>query len=141
LPLLERACLDRTAVKTFRDMLAEDVPPNGPRLPSLTKLVLVDVELTAVRTNDLMTVLVSRMQQGVPLDSLDLRMCVPDVRAIRLLRHIVVVEAQEPLSEQPGWTWDEGIGYCHEVEYDDENDDDDEDEDEAEYGDEYLYDD
>ena len=42
-PLLERVRLVPTAVKAFRDMLVEDAPPDGPRLPSLTKLTLVEL--------------------------------------------------------------------------------------------------
>ena len=43
LPLLERVRLVPTAVKAFRDMLAEDAPPDGPRLPLLTKLSILYV--------------------------------------------------------------------------------------------------
>ena len=43
LPSLEKARLAPSAVKVFRDMLAKDAPPDGPRLPSLTKLTLVNV--------------------------------------------------------------------------------------------------
>ena len=94
---LEQACLHRTAVKAFRDMLAEDAPPDGPRLPLLRKLILVDVTLTALRTFSLRDVLIKRVKQGVPLGVLDLRQCVAPERAIQLLRE-VVIDVKEPLS-------------------------------------------
>jgi hypothetical protein len=49
-PLLERARLVPTAVKGFKDMLAEVPLPDGPRLPSLKKLILVNFTLNALRT-------------------------------------------------------------------------------------------
>jgi hypothetical protein len=64
-------------------MLGEDAPPDGPRLPSLKTLILVDVNLTAVRTYDLRDMLIERVEQGVPLEVLDLRSCVVAERAIQ----------------------------------------------------------
>jgi hypothetical protein len=151
-PLLERASLIPTTVKAFMDILAEGAPPDGPRLPSLRKLILVDVTLTAVRTYHLRDMLIKRAEHGVPLEVLDLRKCVAADHAIQLLKEIVV-DVQVPLisqsmmeqvmKEEPAWNWYGGIEYCNDVEYDDyEDEDEDEDEDEAaEYGDEYVYDD
>jgi hypothetical protein len=49
LPLLEQARLVVTTVKAFRGMLAEDTPldSGGPRLPMLTKIILLEATLTA----------------------------------------------------------------------------------------------
>ena len=109
-PLLERASLTSAG---FTDMLAEDAPPDGPRLPSLTKLILVDVKVTvdlAVEwTRDLRDMLIERAGQGVPLEVLD------SSRALRLtakstLLNGIVVDVKEPQREG-------SVG--NEVEYDD----------------------
>jgi hypothetical protein len=119
-PLLEQARLVPTAVKAFRDVLAEDSPPDGPRLPSLTKIILVDVTLTAARTYHLRDMLISRVEQGVPLEVLNLRTCVAADLAIELLEEIVV-DVLEPWDEQPmveeEEEWYGGIGYSNEVDY------------------------
>ena len=44
--------------------------------------------------------LLERVEQGAPPEVLDLRTCIADDRAIRLLREIVV-DMQEPLASQP----------------------------------------
>ena len=103
---LERVSLVPTAIKPFRDMLAEDVPPDGPRLSSLTKLILVDVKLTVLRIYDLRDVLIERVEQGVPLESLDLHGC--EEPCPRRAEHIfaeIVVDVQGPLYSS--WTADE----------------------------------
>jgi hypothetical protein len=89
-PLLEQARLVPTAVKAFRDMLAEDPSPDGPRLPSLTKLILVDVKLNGPRAYHLRDMLMERAEQGAPLEVLDLRTCLAGDRAIQSLTEIVV---------------------------------------------------
>ena len=90
LTMLKRAFLVPTAVRAFRKMLEEDVPPNGlPRLPQLTKLVLSKVALTAPRTYHLRDMLVKRREHGAPLDVLDLRTCIGTERAIQLLSETV----------------------------------------------------
>jgi hypothetical protein len=112
-PLLERARLVPTTFKAFREMLAEDAPPNGPRLSSLTKLILVDVTLTDLRTSRLRDMLINRVEQGVPLEVLDLRKCVAACRVIRWLTEIVV-DVQEPPSksrEQSIRYYDDGDYY------------------------------
>ena len=95
LPSLEQAHLAPSAVKAFRDMLAEDIPPDGPRLPSLTKLIVIHVILTAPRTLSFRDMLIERAEQGVPLDVLDLRTCTAPEHIIQLLREIVV-DVKEP---------------------------------------------
>lgn len=126
-PLLERARLTPPAVRGFREMLAEDTPPNGPRLPSLTKLIIYDVMLTALRTFDLRDMLIERVEQGVPLEDLDLRSCYGGDRAIQVLRE-VVVDVRGPFGEQkirkedPAFfSVNGGIGCHKEVEYYDEH--------------------
>lgn len=69
--LVERATLVFNTVKAFIDMLTDDAPPDGSRLPSLTKLILVDVMLTVPRTYYLRDMLIKRVEQGVPLEVLD----------------------------------------------------------------------
>ena len=144
-PLLERARLVPASIKAFSDMLAENAPPDGPRLPLLTELTLVEVRLTALKTFRLRDMLIERVEQGVPLEVLDLSTCAAGARSIDLVREIVV-DVLEPqparrnsLMESEGFKWYGGIGYRIEVEYDDpyddeedEDDEDDEDEDEDE---------
>ena len=117
-PLLEQARLVPSAVGAFGGMLAEDTPPDCPRLPSLTGLILLDVTLTALRTFHLRDVLIGRVEQGVPLEYLDLRTCVAVNRAIQLLAEIVV-DVQEALCVQMEESFQHvRIEYCDEVEYD-----------------------
>jgi hypothetical protein len=161
-PSLEQARLVPTTVRAFRDVLAEDIPldSDGPRLPMLTKLILLDVRLTAIRTFNLRDMLLERVEQGVPLEYLDLRTCVAAKRAIQLLAEIVV-DVQEPLDAPPNamepFGWHGGIGFYNEVgfadeqvswysdtddgEDDDGDEDEDEDEEEEEEEDEMDYDD
>jgi hypothetical protein len=142
-PSLEQVCLRGSAVMAFRDMLAEDAPPDGPRLPSLRKLILVNVTLTALRTFSLQDMLIKRVEQGVPLDVLDLRKCVAPEHAIQLLREIVI-DVKEPLVTNPmvmeepeSFNLHRESGHWNGIEFDDTYDYDDEDdsenEDRAEY--------
>src|SRR6266702_2568244 len=90
-PLLQRVCLAKSAARGFREMLLED---NGgrecPLLPSLTNLDLYDAALSARRTIRLCDALMKRVEQGVPLETLDLRTCSATSRAVELLNEIVV---------------------------------------------------
>ena len=153
-PLLEQACLVPGSVGAFTEVLAEDTPPDGPRFPLLTKLILFDVKLTAIRAFHLRDMLIERVEQGVPLQHLDLRTCLAVNRAIQLLAEIVV-DVERPLDAPPTWmefSFDHiKMKNCDEVEYDGrrqrpwtsgdmgdsedevEDDDEDEDEDEPEY--------
>ncbi|KAN0102369.1 hypothetical protein V8E52_005584 [Russula decolorans] len=121
LPLLERVRLAPTAVKTFRDMLAEDAPPDGLRLPSLTKLTIFGVTWTSTKTYHFRDMLIERVEQGVPLEFLDLRLCEePNPRRANQIFAEIVVDVQGPLYSS--WTMDEehvGTGSRKEVEYDD----------------------
>lgn len=93
-------------------MLAEDAPPDGPRLSSLTELILVEVTLTELRTSCLRDMLIKRVEQGVPLEVLDLRQCVVACRVIRWLTEIVV-DVEEP----PSKSREPPIGYYDDVDY------------------------
>ncbi len=92
LPLLQRVRLASSAARVFLEMLLED---NGgresPLLPSLTELVLVYTALSERRTLRLCDALMKRVEQGVPLETLDLRTCLATSRAVELLSEIVVV--------------------------------------------------
>jgi len=121
LTMLKRARLVPTAVRAFREMLEEDAPPNGlPRLPKLTKLILSEVSLTALRTYHLRDMLVKRKEHGVPLEALSLRKCVGTERAIQLLSEIVgnVQGTVETLTLGPSafFNWEGGVGIFDEEE-------------------------
>jgi F-box-like len=92
LSLLERVRLVPTALGPFCEMLseAEDVAPNLPLLPSLTKLILVNDRLTQSRTYHLRDFLIKRVEQAVPIETLDLRTCTVTDHVIQLLAEIVV---------------------------------------------------
>jgi hypothetical protein len=167
-PLLEHVLLDPSTVRAFWDMLAEDAPPNGPRFPLLTKLTLINVALTDDFTSfRLRDALVERVEQGVPLEVLDLSTCVTADCSIQLLREIVVdvhdkAARRVILEESTVVNWHGEIGYCYQVEddhgrvpcpcdfddedddyddgedYDDEDEEDDEDDDEMESDDEFV---
>lgn len=88
-PLLERVRLVGTVTKPFTTVLTKDAPPEGPLLPSLTTLSLFNT-LNIDDTFRILDMLTGRVEQGVPLEALDLRACeVPD-RAIQLLGEVVV---------------------------------------------------
>src|SRR6266702_2227658 len=90
-PLLQRVRLAPPAARGFREMLLQDNGGGGcPPLPSLTKLDLIDVALSARRTLRLCDAFMNRVEQGVPLETLDLSTCYATSRAIRLLSEIVV---------------------------------------------------
>jgi hypothetical protein len=125
LRLLEQARLVPTAVRAFKEMLSEDIlfDSDGPQFPLLTKLVLLDVRLTLIRTLHLRDTLIERVEQGVPLEYLNLRTCVAPNRAIQLLAEIVV-DVREPLGARKipldvFFNRYEGIGYRNAVEFDD----------------------
>jgi hypothetical protein len=89
-PLLRRVCLSPHAGRGFREMLLEDnVGREGPLLPSLKKLVLINTALGSRKTQHLCDALLKRAEQGVPLEMLDLRKCLSGSRAIELLSEIV----------------------------------------------------
>ena len=94
-PLLECVELEPFAAHGFREMILQD---NGghenPLLPSLTNLILSGVTLSAPRTLRLRDALMKRVDQGVPLETLDLTWCyapscADDIVAVELLNEIV----------------------------------------------------
>jgi hypothetical protein len=116
-------------------MVSEDKPldSDGPRLPMLKKLILLDVTLTPMRTFRLQDIFIKCVEQGVPLECLDLRTCASANRAIRLFAEIVA-DVQEPLAAQPVpqmltesffkatesyFNFHGGFEYDNEAEYDD----------------------
>jgi hypothetical protein len=133
LAMLKRVYLAHHAsAKPFIQMLAEDTPPGGPlRLPSLTKIILHNVLLTALRTYHLRDMLIKCKEQGAPLETLDLRTCIASEGAIQLLAEIVgdVKGPAEALNRDRGnpalSDWRGGVDFFNEKEraYDDEFDD------------------
>jgi hypothetical protein len=129
--MLKRALLVPTAVRAFRKMLEEDPPPNGrPRLPQLTKLILSQVMLTALRTYHLRDMLVKRKEHGAPLKALDLRTCIGTERAIELLSETVGIvqgpaETLDVVGPSAFSSWEERVDPFDEEERtdDDEYDD------------------
>ena len=101
--LLECVLLTPLAARGFREMVLQD---NGghenPLLPSLTSLTLIASTLTAPRTLRLRNALMKRVDQGVPLETLDLRSCYATNHAVysvavKFLSEIVVhVWARKP---------------------------------------------
>ena len=87
-PLLRHVCLGPPAAYGFTAMLLEE---NGcPLLPLLTKIVLGKTRLGEYRTLRLCDTFIKRVEQGVPLETLDLRTCLTTSRAVELLSEIVI---------------------------------------------------
>jgi hypothetical protein len=101
--LLERVRLVGTVTKSLTTVLTKDAPPEGPLLPSLTKLSLFNT-LHIEDTSPILDMLTRRVEQGVPLDTLDLRACeVPD-RAVQLFGEVVVdVQGPDVDYRSTGW--------------------------------------
>ena len=126
--MLKRACLAPAAIKAFKGMLVGDVSPNGPRwLPQLTRLILIGVSLTAVRTYHLRDMLVKRREQGAALETLDLRTCIAAEHAIELLAEAVGNVQGPAITPKPQdlefFDWRGGVDlFDEEEEYDDMSD-------------------
>jgi hypothetical protein len=90
-PLLRHVHLAPFPARGFREMLLQDIGGREcPLLPLLTRLELIDGALSARRTHLLCDTLMKRVEQGVPLEVLDLRSCTATSLAIWLLSEIVV---------------------------------------------------
>ena len=90
-PLLRRVRLAHITLRGFIKALLEDC--KNPLLPSLKELALADTTLDAHLTLSLRDMLMKRVEQGVPLKTLDLRMCCWDPYnsvAVQLLSEIAV---------------------------------------------------
>ena len=89
--LLRHVCLAPLPAHRFRELLLQDSGGREcPLFPLLTTLELIDGALSTRRTRLLCDMLMKRVEQGVPLEVLDLRSCTATGPAIRLLREIVV---------------------------------------------------
>ena len=130
-PLLQCVRLAPPEARGFVKMLLLD---NGgrenPMLPSLTELALIDGELSARRTNRLCDALMKRVEQGVPLETLDLRTCHATNFAVSLLGEIVVdvwgpAENVETVDDLTRGSLDFATGgpFVHEVNYSDDDSD------------------
>ncbi|KAH9070733.1 hypothetical protein EDB83DRAFT_361610 [Lactarius deliciosus] len=132
--LLQCVRLVSPAADGLREMLLQD---NGgrefPLLPSLIKFDLFEASLGVRRTLRLCDALMKRVEQGVPLEALDLSMCAVTDREVRLLSEIVadVRGPAEFLEEQTPFPWDsvargrfvdDGAEYEHFSDYDYETD-------------------
>ena len=95
-PLLKRVRLAHpVAVRGFIEMLLVDIGEREmPLLPSLTELVVVDIPISAFVSLPLCDALMNRVEQGVPVERLDLRRCFSLLdgcaEELRLLSEIVV---------------------------------------------------
>ena len=90
-PLLQCVRLALPEARGFIEMMLQDRGGReNPLLPSLTELVLIDVQFSARRTDRLCDALMKRVEQGVPLETLDLRKCHATDFAVSLLSEIVV---------------------------------------------------
>ena len=101
--MLEHVRLVGTVTKSLATVLTKDAPPEGPLLPSLTKLSLFNT-LHIDDASPMLDMLTGRVEQGVPLEALDLRACeVPD-RAVRLFGEVVVdVQGPDAGYRTTGW--------------------------------------
>ena len=113
-PLLRHVRLAPFPAHGFREMLLQDSGGREcPLFPSLTRLDLMNGVLSARRTRCLCDTFMKRVEQGVPLEVLDLRSCTATSLAIRLLSEIVldvwVPEKLESVrtSGSIDLTWDE----------------------------------
>ena len=92
--LLQHMRLASIVAPIFIDWLqADEGGRENPLLPSLKELVLVDAYLCKDQTVRLCEALMKRVEQGVPLEVVDLRTCCPDPdtpAAVRSLGEIVV---------------------------------------------------
>ena len=102
-PQLRCVRLSPPTMGGFMEMLLED--SERPLLPSLRELIVVDATESDLRLLPLCDALMKRVEQGVPLEVLDLRMCFPghnqhDYRAQFRRLSEVVVDVQGPESDE-----------------------------------------
>lgn len=147
--LLKRVRLAPLAARGLREIILED---NGgrecPLLPSLTILCLLENTLSLCRTLCLCDALMKRVEQGVPVEELDLRTCKATSYAVQLLSE-VVASVQSPgalylhsfLPDDDSGTDDNSDGFYESEPYrsdDDEEEDEGGMDDEGEEEEEYL---
>lgn len=119
-PLLKSVHLTLLPAHGFREMLLQD---NGgrefPLLPALTRLEPINCASSTRGTHRLCEALMMRVEQGVPLEVLDLRSCAWTSLAIQLLSDIVVdvrvpeeLETIDSETEEPiDLMWDEAHSF------------------------------
>jgi len=89
-PLLKRIRLGCMVLRPFIDALSQDSPPEGPLLPSLEKLVITGSPLTVDTALRLRGMLLLRVKQGVPIQTLDLSECAVLADIMQLFGDIAV---------------------------------------------------
>ena len=98
---LTRVRLGCTVMRPFIDALTEDAPPEGPLLPSLVNLVITGTPLTMDTAQRLREMLLVRMRQGVPIQTLDLCGCAVLDGAMELIGDIVADTRRPTGAELP----------------------------------------
>ncbi|KAH9070749.1 hypothetical protein EDB83DRAFT_2517909 [Lactarius deliciosus] len=99
-PLLRRMRVGISTEWGFITMLLEEIGGGeSPLLPSLTELVVAHASVDGHWTNRLCDALMRRVEQGVPLEVLDLRMCFLRFPAAVPLLSEIVVEVLGPMME------------------------------------------
>ncbi|KAH9170596.1 hypothetical protein EDB89DRAFT_1275723 [Lactarius sanguifluus] len=99
-PLLRRMRVGISTEWGFIKMLLEEIGGGeSPLLPSLTELVVAHASVDDRWTHRLSDALIRRVEQGVPLEVLDLRMCFLRFPAAVPLLSEIVVEVLGPIME------------------------------------------
>ncbi|KAH9170604.1 hypothetical protein EDB89DRAFT_1275886 [Lactarius sanguifluus] len=99
-PLLRRMRVGISTEWGFIKMLLEEIGGGeSPLLPSLTELVVAHASVDDRWTHRLSDALIRRVEQGVPLEVLDLRMCFLRFAAAVPLLSEIVVEVLGPIME------------------------------------------
>lgn len=108
-PLLTHVHLAGPSATAFilelRDFGSHYSHSKGPHLTLLTNLELIGVELTDIKVEWLCEMLLKRVEQGVPLQLLDLHTCyascyIESLAIVRKLREFVI-DVQAPTTEMP----------------------------------------
>lgn len=99
--LLTRVRLGCTVMRPFIDALTEDAPPEGPLLPSLVIIVITGTPLTMDTAQRLRDMLLVRVGQGVPIQTLDLCGCAVLDGAMELIGDIAADTRRPTGAELP----------------------------------------
>ncbi|KAH9959019.1 hypothetical protein BC827DRAFT_1269221 [Russula dissimulans] len=96
-PLMDRVrFIDYAARTSFTSALLKDTPPEGFLFPPLTKLSFLDDLFNDSDTKDLQVLLAVRIEQGVPLKTVDTWACMLGDGVVQLLGEVVAeVQARE----------------------------------------------
>jgi hypothetical protein len=90
-PSLKCLRLRSSTLCFFTSTLTGNVPPDGPLLPSLTKLIITGSPLDVHTAKGLRDMLLTRMEQGVPIQTLDLSECGVVRGAVQFFHDIITV--------------------------------------------------